>query len=442
MNSRRKRCAPWLSVLIGMAVGSAPPLVSAQVSLSTVVDLAQRNSTAVRINEADLRKAQAVLDETTDAYIPNLVVGSTVGGSIGFPTGQPSIANASMQSLVLSFPQRQYIRAARSGIQAAALSLKDAKEQVALDASTAYIELDTVNRELETARQQEIYTGRLVQIEQERTEAGVDPQDGLLQARLTAAQIRLKRIHLESRATALAKQLATLTGLPVGSIAPDHASIPEIPAVSANNPPLSISGVQSSQMLARSRQLQSRGDALAGNRPQVSFGAQYNLDSNKLNNYSTYYRNFTPNNFSAGFSIQIPVFDFGTRAKARESAADALRATVEAEQAQHQNEIQIAELTGSIRELDTETEIATLKQQIAGEHLESVLAQLELGNGSGPGPNATPQLSPKAEQLARIEESDRLEDAQNAGFELAKARLSLLRALGHMQDWLNELHTK
>ena len=53
-----------------------------------------------------------------------------------------------------------------------------------------------------------------------------------------------------------------------------------------------------------------------------------------------------------------------------------------------------------------------------------------------------PQLSPKAEQLARIDESEKVEDAQDAGFELAKARLSLLRALGHMQDWLNELHSK
>ncbi len=36
------------------------------------------------------------------------------------------------------------------------------QEQVALDASTAYIELDTVNRELEAARQQEDLTGELI----------------------------------------------------------------------------------------------------------------------------------------------------------------------------------------------------------------------------------------------------------------------------------------
>jgi hypothetical protein len=99
-------------------------------------------------------------------------------------------------------------------------------------------------------------------------------------------------------------------------------------------------------------------------------------------------------------------------------------------------------LTGSLRELDTLAEIASLKKQIAHEQLQSVLAQLELGNGSGNGPGATPQLTPKAEQLARIDERQKYQEALDADLELSKARLSLLRALGHMADWLRELHAK
>ena len=195
-------------------------------------------------------------------------------------------------------------------------------------------------------------------------------------------------------------------------------------------------------MQARAKQFTAKGDALVGTRPQVSFGAQYNLDSNKLNNYSTYYRNFTPNNFSAGFAIQVPIFDTVNRARARQSAAEALRATIEVEQAQRQNEIQIAELNGDLRELDTLAEIATLKQQIAGDQLKTVLTELESGNGAAGRVGGPAQLSPKQEQLARIDERQRFAEAQEAGFDLAKARLNLLRALGHMEDWLNELHTK
>jgi len=71
-----------------------------------------------------------------------------------------------------------------------------------------------------------------------------------------------------------------------------------------------------------------------------------------------------------------------------------------------------------------------------------VLAQLELGNGAETGPGVQPQLTPKAEQLARIDERQKYEDSLDASLDLAKARLSLLRALGHIEDWLNELHAK
>ena len=151
-----------------MLMALAPALVSAQVSLSTVVDLAQRNSNAVKMAEADVQKAQAALDQTRDAFIPNLSIGSTIGYSYGFPTGQPSVGNASMQSLVFSYSQQQYVRAARAGVDAANLRLKDAREEVALDVSNTYIELDTVHRELEAVQQQESFAANLVKIEEQR----------------------------------------------------------------------------------------------------------------------------------------------------------------------------------------------------------------------------------------------------------------------------------
>jgi outer membrane protein TolC len=425
-----------------LAVSLLASAASAQVSLATVVDLAQRNSSAVRMSQADLMKAQAALAQTQDAYIPNFQIGSTIGYSHGFPTGQPSVGSASMQSLVFSYSQRQYIKSAHAGIDAANLSLKDAREQVALDASSTYIELDTVTRELAAAQQQETFTADLVRIEQQRNEAGVDSDLDLLQARLTAANLKLARLHLETRAATLAKQLAVLTAMPVGSILPDHSSIPEIPAITAGDGVHSLPGIDSATALARSKQFQAKGDDLLWKRPSIGFGAVYNYDSNELNNYSTYYNHFTPNNVSFGLQINVPFFDFSLRAKAKETAAEALRATVEAEEAQHQNDVQIATLNATLRELDAQAEVASLKQQIADAQLKAVLAQLESGNGASVGSNAQPQTTPKAEQLARIDERQKYEDALDASLGLAKTRLGLLRALGHMQDWLNELHGK
>lgn len=429
-----------VAMLVAAALSAASPLVSAQVSLATVVDLAQRNSSVVKLADADVQKAQAALSQTQDAYIPNFVISSNIGYSHGFPTGQPSVGSATLQSLVFSYSQKQYLKAARAGLEAANLRLKDAREEAALEASSSYIEISAVSRELQAARQQESLAADLVRIEQQRVEAGVDSELDLLEGRLTAAQLKLKRLHLESRAGTLAKQIAVLTAMPVGSILPDSSSIPEIPPITANEAPRRLAGIEAAGSFARSRELQAKGDNLAWRRPQLGFGAVYNYDSDELNHYAQFYApgSFTPNNVSFGLQITFPFFDFALRAKAKETTAEALRATVEAEQAQRQNEVQIAELSGSLKELDTLAEVASLKQQIADGQLKAVLTQLELGSGAG----AQPQLSPKAEQLARIDERQKYQDALDAGLDLAKARLSLLRALGHMEDWLNELHSK
>jgi outer membrane protein TolC len=437
--------AGWLTILFGPALILAPKHLHGQVSLATVVDLAERNSTAVRITEADFDKANAAYSESKDGIIPSAIfsTGLPVFPAVGFTGSPPSIFSITVQSLVFGVAQKRYIDAARLGREAAAVRLKDAREQVALDVSTTYIELDTVNRELEAAQQQENYAGHLIRIEQERSEAGVDSIDDLLQSQLSAAEIRLRRLHLETRAATLSKELAVLTGLPLGSITPDHASIPEIPAVSAKESETATYGIQSAQLIARSKQLQAKGDREINYLPQMSLGLQYNRNTTLLNDVNTFFRMPLPaNNFSSGFNIQVPIFDMAQRAKARGSAAEALRATVEAEQAQRQNEVQIAELTASLRELDALDEIATLKQRIAQNQLKTVLTQLELGNGTGSGPGSTPQLSPKAEQLARIDERQKAADAMDAGLDLAKARLNLLRALGHMEDWLRELRPK
>lgn len=444
VKARRNPHTAWAVLLMGMALGLTPAAMQAQVSLTTVVDLAQRNSGQVKLAQADVMKAQASLSETKDAYLPSLVFGSGLPAfpTVGFSGGTPSILNGTIQSMVFNLPQKQFVDAAHAGLRAASLNLKDAREQVALNASTTYIELDIVDRELEAERVQEGFADRLVKIEQDRAEAGVDPLSDLLQAQLTTAELKLKGLHLKTRAAILSKQLAVLTGLPVGSITPDHTSIPEIPQVRADEAQHSTFGLKSARMLALSKQKAARGDSEYGLIPQISFNAQYSRSTKLLNDADSYYARPIPtNNFSSGFAIQVPVFDIGHYFKAKGSAAEALRATVEAEQAERQNDIQIAMLTGNLRELDAMAEIASLKQQIANEQIKTVETQLELGNGSGSGPGAQPQLSPKAEQLAHIDERQKFQESLDAGFDLSKARLTLLRALGHMEDWLHELHT-
>ncbi len=332
----------WLPLCLAIAASGVSTPMHAQVSLATVVDFAQRNSTGVRAAIADVNKATANLSETKDAVIPSVNFGSglPVFPEVGFTGSPPSIYTATVQALVYSFPQKRYIDAAGLGVLAAKARLKDALEQVSLDASTAYIELDTINQELDDAHQQEKFAARLVEIEQQRAEAGVDPLSELLQARLTAAQLKLKRQQLEARANVLAKQLVILTGLPEGSIKIDHASIPEIPQIRGDSPQQEIHGVRASELIAKSKLALARGDQETSYLPELRFFMQYNRNTNLLNDVSSFFaKPLPPNNLASGISVQIPLFDMGRYARAKESAADALRAKVEAEQAEKQNEL-------------------------------------------------------------------------------------------------------
>jgi outer membrane protein TolC len=433
------------ALLVGVMLSLAAAAAPAQVSLRTVVEMAQRNSDTVHLAQADVQKAAASLAESRDAFIPAVNFGSglPVFPEVGFTGNLPTIWDATVQSLAFSMGQVRYVQAARMGLQATQLNLHDSQEQVALDASSEYIELDAVNRELEAARQQEDDANRLVIIEQQRAEAGVDPLVQLLQAQLTAAQIKLNRLHLETRAATLAKQISVLTGLPAASIVPDHSSIPEIPAVSGDDAPRRTAALNSAEMMALSKERVAKGDEERTWTPQFSFGVLYTRNTTVLNSVNYYYAHALPtNNFSSGISIQLPIFNAELRAEARASAADALRAKVEAEQAERQNDIQIVQLDRSLRELDTQAQIASLKQQIANEQLKAVTAQLQMGNGAENVPGGPAQLTPQAEQQARIDERQKYEDAIEADLDLNKTRLSLLRALGHMQDWLNELQSK
>ncbi len=428
---------PWMGLACLLFCSSAA--ARAQVSLYTTVDLALRNSTSVRIATADMEKAAAALSETRDVYIPALSIGSGIGYSYGFPVGQPSIYNLTAQSLLFTFSQPDYIRAARSGLKASEHALKDSRQQVILDASLNYIQLNKTAAELAALDEEGQYAEKLIAIEQQRVDAGIEPRIELTRTRLTSARIRLKRIHLDNDATALRETLAHLTGMPASSFITDSKSIPPapefLPGGELNTRVFhSSENVQAAYASAQSRQYVAFGDSRQNLRPQIAFAAQYNRYA-RFNNYDVYYSHFQSNNFGIGVQITVPLYDRGKRAKARESKADASRTLAQADLLRDQTGEQALRLQKSLAELSAQAEVAALQRELAQNQLETVLTQLQTGNGQAHG---TP-LSPREEQSARIEERQRYEDSLDADFELTRARLSLLRTLGSVEDWAKSL---
>ena len=89
-------------------LGSTPAI--GQISFTTAIDLALKNSPKVQAAQAEVDKAYAVLSETRDVYIPTLNVGSGLGYTYGFPFGAPSLFNITIQSLLFDQSQRNYVR--------------------------------------------------------------------------------------------------------------------------------------------------------------------------------------------------------------------------------------------------------------------------------------------------------------------------------------------
>jgi len=429
-----RRLCGWatLSAVAVLSFSSA----TAQVSLYTVVDLALRNSTPVRMAAADVMRATASLTETKDAYIPNLVLGSTLGYSYGFPLGEPSVFNVTSSSLLFTFSQPDYVRSAKAALQAAQFNLKDSREQVILDASLDYIQLDKGQQMLAALDQEEQCANKLVSIEEDRVLAGVENRMELTRAKLIAARISLKRIHLRNDTDLLKQQLAHLTGLPAASFVTNSQSIPSAPrslagievdqmATKVNAP-----SVQAAQQTARSKMYLAFGDSRQIFRPQLAVAGDYSLFA-KFNNYDQYFRAFQYNNFGIGIQIKVPLFDAAIKARERTSAADAARAFAQADQARDIADEQISQLQRSMNELTAQQRIAQLQAELSQEQLDAIATQLNSGSGS---PNG-PLLSPKDEQQARIQERQRYEDVLDANYSLLRAELSLLRSTGSIEEW-------
>jgi outer membrane protein TolC len=411
------------------------PARAQTLSLYTVVDLALRNSSEIRMAEADVRRAAAGLTEQRDAYMPGFTIGSNIGYSYGFPVGQPTVVNAQSNSLVFSFSQPDYIRSARAAALSAQLALKNTREKIALDAALDYIELSTDQQELALLKEQQAFGDKLIQIEEDRVTAGLDSRVEETRARLTNAQLALRQLQLQGHADLLSERLANLSGLPLDKIATDPQSIPGAPPPALLAQTIhSSDGVQAAYAAAKSKLFVAFGDSRTVDRPILALGLNYSRFA-EFNNYQDYYTRFQHNNFGIGVNITIPLLDEGRRAHARGSAAEAAHAMAQADLLRNQESEQKLELAKNIQTLAAQQRVAELQQELAQDQLDAVLLELKDGTGH-PG---SPPVTPKEEQLARIAERRYTIDLLDAKFQLMQAELSVLRTNDQLEDWAKQI---
>ncbi len=421
----------------------APVCLRAQLSLTGAVDLALRNNPRVKTAQADLDRAQAALSETKNVYVPSLVAGAGLGQAYGYSPNPPTLFFLNSSSLIFNGSQRDIIRSAHAGIDAALQSLQDMRESVAEDAAITFIALDKDQQREKILGQQSDYSARFVQIVQDRFDAGRDSQLDLTTARLSAAQLHLAILHAEHDTANDRAHLARLLNISPTSLRaeggfPTNSTVPPPVAVSLSGGYANAS-VSAAFANARAKQEIAFGDARYLYWPQLSTIVQYNRYATftdafeSLNNSyenSNGGRSLPPNEYVFGVQIVIPFFDRVRKFRARESAADAARAFHEAENAQINVLDGQTRLTNAVAELQARADVAALEQQLAQQQLDVLLVQLNGSVGNAP------PLTPKEEQNSRIAERQRALAVVDATFELHQAEINLLRQTGQLEDWL------
>jgi len=433
MRVRTRWAMGWL-ILTALAAGA-----SAQISLGTAVDLALKNDPKVRMSEAAVEKAQAALEETKDVYVPTLSGTAGYGRGYGVPTGLPIVFSLTSQSLVFNFSQRDNIRAAASGVDAAKFALKDMREQVEEDVAVTYLNLDSDERALAVMAQEHGDATRLVTIVEDRLNTGIDDRMKLLEAQRKATQIELNELTLQDEIAQLSDHLSRLIGLPDDRLMAIPGSIPELPSVemAADNGNESESpGIRAASASARSKQELSFGVNRYRFRPQMSLGVNYSRIDTGQDDYTLYYPGFgyhhSLNAVSVGIEMTIPIYDRRHQDEANQAKAEASRAYFESEAQRDQFVEGRKKLRRSAAEMEKRSRLAELDQDIAQEQLKTVLAQLSPDGGSTSGQLMTPE----DEQNARLKAGQQTIDLLTAQFQLSQAKVSLLRQTGQLEEWL------
>jgi outer membrane protein TolC len=409
-------------------------LCAESLPLKRAVELALSHSTTAAIAGIDEQHALDSYLEARYSYLPQMVVGSGLGKTWGYPLSlegsAPSIVNVTAQSSLINFALRDFVRAARTDWKASTVQTKDQRNQVIQDTVMAYAELCKWQSLLGHLDEQQTETLRAEEMVKRRVQQGVDSELAGKQARLAAAQVRLHMAQARSAMDVLRERLSRLTGSPANSIEAVPESIPPLPEVkqqddlpaqtTKTNP-----AVEAASDRATALDFRARGEHRAL-WPTIDFAAQYALLAT-FNNYQNFFQagSFQQHNATVGVVIRFPFLNFSQREHAQAADADALRAHRQVEDAKNQVSEETLKLQRSVEQLAAAQEVADLQYQIAQSTLEATKTKLDAGN-------ATWHDAEDARQQA-----DRFYNAlQDANFDLQRSRIALLRAAGDLQNWV------
>ncbi len=365
-------------------------------------------------------------------FLPQLVLGSGLGASYGFPLSlegaAPSIFNVNFQGALCNLAQRNYIKAAKSDVAATAAQNADRRNDVIMETAVDYVQLDLLESSLSIQREQEQAAAKFQDIVSQRVQAGLDSQmedcAGEAGGRKDAAGHRTDTGR--SRSVALAALTADRNSGqcdqnfnrnnsgnargPAGP-GPGRGSSEEQSGGKGRG---CSGGGQSSSTLRRNANSFIRPLTLWGSTPCW-----------RVSTITTqFFLKFQRNNITAGVAIRFPFFNSMQRAAADAAKAEAFKSRKEAQGVKEQVSTETLKLQRSVQQLAAAREVAQLEHQLAQSDIDSAHAKIESG-----------AASVKEEENARVVEHQRYTAYLNSSFELDRAQIQLMRQIGQLEAW-------
>jgi len=393
------------------------------------VELAAKRSAVLSATD-QVRAHQAYL-EAARMYIPQLIVGSGLAKSWGFPLSiegsAPTAISVNTMGYLINPAQRDFVRAARTEWDATAFSSDDKRQQAILETAVTYTQLDRLVTALHLLRQQEQEAVRAEQIASERVQAGVEPQLELTRAKLASARVRMGIAQVEGNVDVLRNLLAQLTGVAAPGIETVTDSIPQLPEVSQSDD-LAAKSASSSPAVklafaqADAKQLRARGEHKQS-RPSVDFVGQYGLLTT-YNNYQEFFKQYQRHNGTVGVAIRFPFFNMSQRARAGAADAEAVQASHQAEEVKNKVSNETRKLQRQVAELAAAREVARLEYQLARADVDAVQTKLQAGTATL-----------RDEANARLAEGQKYSAYLDASYLVEQSQMQLLRSTGELEKW-------
>lgn len=375
-----------LLLFAGMAFGEVRTI-----TLREAVDLALKQNPDLTLARLDELQAHERAQEAKAPFWPQVVVGSGLAYSNGFPMSiegsAPSIFQASARQFVFNRQQSLTVAQARETARGAGIATGAKRDEIAYRTADAYLTAERMAHSSAAARNQVASLEKVLETLRARVAEGRELPLEARKAELNLARTRQRIEALEGDQEIAERSLAMVLGMSAEDRVRATGEPHRFPAPPESEDDAVEAALRSSKEMRRLESaMQAKGLEVRAHRaerlPRLDLVAQYGLFA-RFNNYEDFFRKFQRNNGQLGVSIQVPLLPGpGVGARVAQSEIDLTRLRTELQSTRNRIELDTRRSLKAVRQAQTARQVAKLDLDVAREQLSVLLARMEEGRAS------------------------------------------------------------